>query len=68
MVASGPEAQRYASGQSDDLVVLDLNRNGLVGLDALAHYSVEETGPADVDGGWREHGGRLRQRPPRRSR
>src|ERR1700736_1293393 len=35
MVASGPEAQRYASDQSYDLVVLDLNRNGSVGLDAL---------------------------------
>src|ERR1700680_2252106 len=35
MVASGPEAQRYASDQSYDLVVLDLNRNGTVGLDAL---------------------------------
>jgi DNA-binding response OmpR family regulator len=35
MVASGPEAQRYAADQSYDLVVLDLNRNGSVGLDAL---------------------------------
>ena len=35
MVASGPEAQRYASDQTYDLVVLDLNRNGTVGLDAL---------------------------------
>jgi DNA-binding response OmpR family regulator len=35
MVASGPEAQRYASEQSYALVVLDLHRNGLVGLDAL---------------------------------
>jgi DNA-binding response OmpR family regulator len=35
MVASGPEAQRLASDQSYDLVVLDLNRNGTVGLDAL---------------------------------
>src|SRR6202790_2816001 len=35
MVASGPEAQRYASDQTYDLVVLDLNRNGSVGLDAL---------------------------------
>src|SRR6202051_4480512 len=35
MVASGPEAQRFASDQSYDLVVLDLNRNGSAGLDAL---------------------------------
>jgi DNA-binding response OmpR family regulator len=28
MVASGPEAQRYTSDQSYDLVVLDLDRNG----------------------------------------
>jgi|ERR1700693_4027721 len=35
MVASGPEAQRHASDQSYDLVVLDLNRSGSVGLDAL---------------------------------
>jgi DNA-binding response OmpR family regulator len=35
MVASDPEAQRYASDQSYDLVVLDLNRNGSAGLDAL---------------------------------
>ncbi len=35
MVANGPEAQRYASDQTYDLMVLDLNRNGTVGLDAL---------------------------------
>jgi DNA-binding response OmpR family regulator len=35
MVASGPEAQRFASNQSYDLVVLDLNRNGTVGLGGL---------------------------------
>jgi len=35
MVGSGPEAQRYAPDQTYDLVVLDLNRNGTVGLDAL---------------------------------
>src|SRR3982074_2743560 len=35
MVARGPEAQHYASDQSYDWVVLDLNRNGSVGLDAL---------------------------------
>lgn len=35
MVASGPEAQRLASDQSYDLVVLDLNRNRSAGLDAL---------------------------------
>jgi two-component system copper resistance phosphate regulon response regulator CusR len=35
MVSTGPEAQRMASDQSYDLVVLDLNRDGTVGLDAL---------------------------------
>jgi DNA-binding response OmpR family regulator len=35
MVSTGPEAQRLASDQSYDLVVLDLNRNGSAGLDVL---------------------------------
>ena len=35
MVSTGPEAQRFASDQSYDLVVLDLNRNGTAALDVL---------------------------------
>jgi DNA-binding response OmpR family regulator len=63
MVASGPEAQRYASDQSYDLVVLDLNRNGTFGLDALRSIRLKkETGSAGVDGGRRECGGRPGQR------
>src|ERR1700719_851306 len=42
MVASGPEAQRFASDQSYDLVVLDLNRNGSVGLDALRSIRLQK--------------------------
>ena len=49
MVASGPEARRYASDQSYDLVVLDLNRNGRW-LDALRSIRFEEAGSAGV--GW----------------
>src|ERR1700736_3356643 len=45
MVASGPEAQRYASDQSYDLVVLDLNRNGSVGLDALRSIRLKKPDP-----------------------
>lgn len=35
MVSTGSEAQRFASDQSYDLVVLDLNRNGTAALDVL---------------------------------
>src|SRR4030088_1737334 len=35
MVTTGVEAQRMASDQSYDLVVLDLNQNGSAGLDVL---------------------------------
>jgi DNA-binding response OmpR family regulator len=42
MMASGPEAQRFASDQSYDLVVLDLNRNGSVGLDALRSIRLQK--------------------------
>jgi DNA-binding response OmpR family regulator len=42
MVASGSEAQRYVSDQSYDLVVLDLNRNGSVGLDALRNIRLKK--------------------------
>ena len=35
MVSTGVEAQRMASDQSYDLVVLDLNSHGSVGLDVL---------------------------------
>lgn len=35
MVTNGAEAQRMASDQSYDLVVLDLNRNGAAGLEVL---------------------------------
>jgi len=35
MVSTGSEAQRMASDQSYDLVVLDLNRNGTAALDVL---------------------------------
>jgi DNA-binding response OmpR family regulator len=35
MVSTGPEAQRFASDHSYDLVVLDLNRNGTAALDVL---------------------------------
>jgi DNA-binding response OmpR family regulator len=63
-VASGPEAQRNASDQSYDLVVLDLNRNGSVGLDAFRSIRLKKRSTG-VDGGWREYGGRPRQRPQR---
>ena len=42
MVANGPEAQHYASDQSYDLVVLDLNRNGWIGLDALRNIRLKK--------------------------
>jgi DNA-binding response OmpR family regulator len=42
MVASGSEAQRYASEQSYDLVVLDLNRNGSAGLEALRNIRLKK--------------------------
>jgi DNA-binding response OmpR family regulator len=60
MVASGPEAKRYASDQSYDLVVLDLNRNGSVGLDALRSIRLKKPDQPVLMVAGREHGGRPR--------
>jgi DNA-binding response OmpR family regulator len=68
MVASGPEAQRYASDQTYDLVVLDLNRNRTVGLDVLRSIRLKKPDQPGIDGGWRECGGGPGQRPQRGSR
>ena len=42
MVANGSEAQRYASEQWYDLVVLDLNRNGSAGLEVLRNIRLKK--------------------------
>lgn len=53
VVASGPEAQRYASDQSYDLVVVDLNRNGSVGLDGLRSIRLKKSDQPVLMVAWR---------------
>jgi DNA-binding response OmpR family regulator len=67
MVASGAEAQRYATDQSYDLVVVDLNRNGSPGLDALRSIRLKQPDQPVLMVAGANVVGRPRQRPQRSS-